>query len=118
MSIKLDNKLLKFMTFSLMIVFTLMVLTQNTYAIDVQKGFINAVNSFILEYKVHIAGFLGFGIMSGVLAFIVLFMKLGTYSDNPYMRSNVIKELIIVGITTSLLGGLPLIVILFFTTFK
>ncbi|HCL4480240.1 TPA: hypothetical protein N2D99_002328 [Clostridium botulinum] len=115
---KINNKFIKTTIFSLMLIFALMMFTQNTYAIDVQKGFINAMNSFISEYKIHIMGFLGFGIMTGVLAFIVQFMKLGAYSSNPNMRAHIIKEMIIVGITTALLGALPLLVMLFYLNFK
>lgn len=100
-----------------LIVFTLILLigflinTEFAYASGngLGSGFGKAFKSLFDEYKLHLAGFIGFGLVTSLLAFVVNFMRLGQYSDNPQKRSEVIKELITVGICTALLGSITVI---------
>ncbi|MFJ8531231.1 hypothetical protein [Bacillus sp. NPDC094106] len=100
--------------FTATLMYTFLLSTYLTHA-ESQLGakFKDAFNGFIAEYKIHIAGFIGFGVMTGILAFIVLFMRLGAHADNPTKRKEITNELLVVGICTGLLGAIPLLYMLF-----
>lgn len=64
-----------------------------------------AFTDFVAEYSVLLSVGSGFGILTGILAFIVLFMRIGANGDNPQERAKAAKELIVVGISTAALGS-------------
>ncbi|MEI3892148.1 MULTISPECIES: hypothetical protein [unclassified Bacillus (in: firmicutes)] len=100
--------------FIVTLVYTFLLSTYLTHAQSLLgEKFADAFNDFMAEYKFHIAGGIGFGVMTGILAFITLFMKLGAHADNPTKRKEITHELFIVGICTSLLGAIPLVYMLF-----
>lgn len=78
----------------------------------------DALNNFYKEYWFYIAVFVAIGVLTGLLAFIVLLIKLGRYGDNPQERSKVIKEMIAVAGTTAALGALNFILALYFSLFN
>lgn len=100
-----------------LVVFTIMLFigfimnTEFAYASGNGLGseFGSAFKALFDEYKLHLAGFIGFGLATSLLAFVVNFIRLGNYSDNPQKRSEVVKELIAVGICTALLGSVTVI---------
>ena len=64
-----------------------------------------AFTAFVSEYSLLLSVVSGFGILTGILAFIVLFMRFGANGDNPQERAKAAKELIVVGISTGALGS-------------
>ena len=66
-----------------------------------------AFTAFVSEYSLLLSVVSGFGILTGILAFIVLFMRIGANGDNPQERAKAAKELIVVGISTGAAGWLP-----------
>ena len=64
-----------------------------------------AFTAFVSEYSLLLSVVSGFGILTGILAFIVLFMRIGANGDNPQERAKAAKELIVVGISTGALGS-------------
>lgn len=70
------------------------------------------------HYWFYIAVFIGIGVLTGVLAFIVLFMRLGASGDKPQERSRIFREMIAVAICTSLLGAFTFIVTLYLALFN
>lgn len=100
--------------FMVTLVYTFLLSTYLTHAQSLLgEKFADAFNDFIAEYQFHIAGGIGFGVMTGILAFIMLFMRLGAHADNPTKRKEITRELFIVGICTGLLGAIPLVYMLF-----
>ena len=64
-----------------------------------------AFTAFVSEYSLLLSVVSGFGILTGILAFIVLFMRIGANGDNPQERAKAAKELIVVVISTSAVGS-------------
>lgn len=81
------------------------------------KGMEKALTNLYKEYYVFVNGFIAFGMLTGVFAFIVLFVQLAAAGSNPYARAFILKEMAVVGITTALLGGFPLMIVLYYTMF-
>lgn len=75
-----------------------------------------AWSELVAEYRVIVAGITGFGAVTSVLIFIYHFIKLGAVADNPWERREVMKNILISGICTALLGGISLILVLFVGT--
>ena len=84
---------------------------------ETAPGFQQAINDFLAEYKVHIMGLIGFGIMISISSFIINIMRLGASSGNKKKREQAITNLLISGICTALLGAVPLLYIIVYTTF-
>lgn len=84
---------------------------------ETAPGFQRAMNDFFAEYKIHISGLIGFGIMISLSSFIVNLIRLGASSGNSKKRAEAIRNLLIAGICTSLLGAVPLLYIIVYTTF-
>lgn len=75
----------------------------------------SGVQAFLTEYQLLINAGTAFGILTGILAFIVLLMQLSANGDNPNERTKILKELFIVGITTALLGSLTFVLQVFYS---
>lgn len=97
--------------FTLVLLSAFIINTEFAYAStnSLGSGFGKAFKSLFNEYKMHLAGFIGFGLTTSILAFVVNFIRLGKYSDNPHKRAEVIKELITVGICTGLLSSVTIV---------
>lgn len=93
------------------------VLSHATTNHTIPKGLLPAIQRFYDEYFIFVNGFIAFGMLSGVLAFIVLFVQLGAASTNPHARTFILFEMMMVGISTALLGGFPLMMALYLTMF-
>lgn len=65
---------------------------------------------FLGEYNIIIGAMTGVAIMTGLLAFIWLLMKLAAQGGNPKERGEILQQMGVVGITTALLGALTFIV--------
>ena len=63
---------------------------------------------FIDEYNILLSGMWGFFMTSSVLIFIIHFIKLGKFSDNPFARKKIMNDMLITGICTALLGSFGL----------
>lgn len=70
------------------------------------------------KYWFYIAVFVALGVLTGLLAFIVLFIRLGANSTNPQERSRIMKEMIVVASCTAALGGFVFIVTVFLAIFN
>ncbi|WP_144537282.1 hypothetical protein [Bacillus thuringiensis] len=100
--------------FIVTLVYTFLLSTYFTHAQSLLGDkFAEAFNDFMAEYQFHIAGGIGFGVMTGILAFITLFMRLGAHADNPTKRKEITNELLVVGICTGFLGAIPLVYMLY-----
>ena len=84
---------------------------------ETAPGFQKAMNDFLAEYKVHISGLIGFGIMISISSFVINLIRLGASSGNRGKRAEAIRNLLIAGICTALLGAVPLLYIIIYTTF-
>lgn len=95
------------------------IMTMRVYATDVlPKGMNQALTNLYAQYYILVNGFIAFGLLTGVLAFIVLYVQLGAMGHQPYARMFILKEMVVVGITTALLGGFPLLIVLYYTMFS
>lgn len=94
-------------------------MTMRTHATTVvPKGMEKALTNLYKEYYVFVNGFIAFGLLTGVLAFIVLFVQLAQVGSNPYARIFILREMLVVGISTALLGGFPLMIVLYYAMFS
>lgn len=84
----------------------------------VPNGMEKALTNLYSEYYIFVNGFIAFGLLTGVLAFIVLFIQLAQVGTNPYARIFILREMLVVGISTALLGGFPLMFVLYLTMFN
>lgn len=92
--------------------------TEPVHAMNtISENLKQALNDFYEEYWFYIAVFIAIGVLTGLLAFIVLLIKLGRYGDNPQERSKVINEMIAVACTTAALGAFNFILALYFSLF-
>lgn len=69
------------------------------------------------EYRILLAGISGLGVLTSILVFIIHAMQLASNSDNPAKRSYCIRGIAISGIVTALLGGLTLVLTIFYGIF-
>lgn len=74
----------------------------------------NGLVLFLMEYQVVIGGILGFGMLTGLLAFIVLLMRLSATGDQPQARAEILKEMLAVGVTTAVIGSFGTFMLLYF----
>ena len=96
--------------------FLLVFIPQKIYADGVSwQGMINTeavkkpIEDFSSEFGILINGFMGLGIMTGVLVFIINAIKLASFSNNPGLRQMVIWRMFFSGICIAGLGGTMLI---------
>ena len=68
-----------------------------------------AFNAFYADWKSFLMLLGGIATLTCILAFVVLMVKLGAAGDNPHERNKVMKELMVVLITTALTGSATLI---------
>lgn len=75
-----------------------------------------AIASFLAVWHTFIAFLSAMGMLTCVLMFIVNFLKLSAsnISATPHARSQAIRNLLILGVTTSLLGANTLLMSLFY----
>lgn len=94
-------------------------MTLTTHATTVvPKGMEKALTNLYKEYYIFVNGFIAFGLLTGVLAFIVLFLQLAQVGSNPYARIFILREMMVVGVSTALLGGFPLLIVLYYAMFS
>lgn len=106
-------------TLSFLVMFWATTLVSNASEMGaISKGLIGALDKLYKEYYIFVNGFIAFGLLSGLLAFIFLFMQLGAASSNPHARAYILFEMGMVGLTTALLGGFPLIIVLYLNMFN
>lgn len=100
----------------------LLILTLNgttAYAVAQTKNdFMTKFGEFFDTYKTIISAFIGFGLLTSIGVFIFHFCKLSATASNPQKRAEVINNLLITGVCTALLGGVPLVVVLLFQIVK
>lgn len=70
------------------------------------------------KYWFYIAVFVALGVLTGMLAFIVLFIRLGANATNPQERSRIIKEMMAVAGTTAALGSITFIITMYLALFN
>ncbi|MFF2531553.1 hypothetical protein ACFVS2_21835 [Brevibacillus sp. NPDC058079] len=87
--------------------------TTQSFAGENEK-LVNAWNAFIVEYRLILAYFSGFGVLTSILIFIYHMIQLGNLSSNPVKRKEAMGNIMISLICTSLLGGLAIITTLFY----
>lgn len=75
-----------------------------------ENKFATAWNDLMKEYRIIVGGIAGIGVVSSFLVFIVHMFKIATLgSASPEMRSKIISNILISGVTTALLGATTLI---------
>lgn len=97
------------------IYWSLTLFTEATSAVP--KGLQTAIVTLYKEYYIFVNGFIAFGMLTGVLAFIVLFIQLAQVGSNPYARIFILREMLVVGVATALLGGFPLLLVIYMEMF-
>jgi len=80
-----------------------------------KPSFNEAWNAFMKEYRIVLASISGLGALTSILVFIIHFIKFGANADNPYQRREAIVNMLISAICTALLGGVTLILTLFYS---
>lgn len=117
MKMKLHSKRWKQILFFFMMIAIAYFLTIDiSYARGVNSPeFQEKWQALMAEYRVILAGIAGFGAMTSLLVFIYHFMHLGAVSSNPAQRSQVVRNILISAICTSLLGGVTLFLTLFYS---
>jgi len=78
--------------------------------------FDEAWKSLMKEYRVIIASISGIGALTSVLVFIFHFVKLGSMPSHPIQRREVLNNMLISAVTTALLGGITLVMTIFYYT--
>lgn len=81
---------------------------------ELQQGMANLWD----KYWFYLAVIVALGVLTGLLAFIVLFMRLGANSTNPQERSRIFKEMLAVAISTAALGSITFIVTVYLSLFN
>lgn len=110
----MKNKKIICIMFLIMIIFSFMIFTDVGLA---KQTTAEAFKALYDEFKIELAGFVGIGICISVISFIVNLIRLGFYSSNGAMRRLTIRNLIISGICTAMLGSISFVVILFISIF-
>lgn len=114
----MKSKKMSLTALSFMSVFFMSSVFANASATDViPKGLLTALTNLYNEYTIFVYGFISFGVLSGLLAFIILFMQLGAASTNPHARAFLLFEMTMVGLTTALLGGFAVVMEIYFRMF-
>jgi len=72
------------------------------------------ITEFLDKYRFTVAGITAVGSVSMILFFIIGFIRLGAFSDNPVQRSMVIRGLVASGIAAAGLGAVALITGVFY----
>lgn len=105
------NKIVK--NFSALLL-NLLLFTQIAFANNTELN--KAFGEFRLEIKYVFSGISGIALLSSIVIFIIHFIKLALNSQNPHLRSECLKNILVSGICTALLGAVNVIVFIVFTT--
>lgn len=97
----------------MILIFSLLFISLNLEVASADE-FSDAWEAFMVEYRIILAGFAGVGAVTSILVFIYHFIKLGTMPSHPILRREVMSNMLISGICTALLGGITLILTLFY----
>jgi hypothetical protein len=114
------SKSIKILLFALIVTELFIMTIHPVYAdsrIQLNQGFSKAWTDLFNEYKVQLVGFIGFGLATSILAFVINFLRLAQNATNPQQRSHVLKELIVIAVTTALLGSVGIIMGIFYNIF-
>lgn len=76
-----------------------------------------AWSNFYQDWEGLLTFVIAFGILTALLAFIYLMIKLAMAGDNPFERQEVFKELLVLAVTTAILGAFGLAFITLMMTF-
>lgn len=103
-------------TFALITLFIYFVSFETVLA----SGFANpkfpkAWKELIDEYRVILAGFSGIGALTSILVFVIHMIQLATMPTHPIKRRECIDGIMWSGICTMLLGGMTLVLTLFYS---
>lgn len=82
---------------------------------DTQR-FEEATNELLNEFGFYVSVFIGISMLISLYSLIVNFIKLAGSSGNPSARSEAIKNLLVAGLCTALLGGIGIIQALVYFT--
>ena len=93
-------------------------ITAYASSVSTSADFMDKFQAFFSEYKVILGGVTGFGLLTSIAIFIYHFCRLSATASNPQQRAEVLRNLLITGVCTALLGAVPLIVILLFHSTK
>lgn len=114
-----DKKTVVIMLLFIAIILALTFLTSDVAwatKLDTSEGsaFQKAWKVLIEEYRVIIAAVSGIGALTAILVFIVHMIQLAGMPHHPILRRQVLTGLLISAICTALLGGISLIMTLFY----
>lgn len=73
--------------------------------------------NYTMFFRSILIGLVAIAVMSGVLAFIVLFIRLGRTAGNPTKRAEVLEQMWLAGKVLIFIGGIPLIGLFMMTGF-
>lgn len=113
---KFSRKEIKYSLFSFLAMYLL--IWNPVFASTVTNKMKTKLNNLWHEYWYYVAIFVALGVLTGVLAMVVLFIRLGANATNPQERSRIVKEMIGVLCTTAALGGITLLITLYFALFN
>lgn len=71
-----------------------------------------AFDRFFTDWHVFMSFLAGFATLSSILAFIVLMVRLANSADNPYERSKVLREILVVLVVAALTGAATVVFLL------
>lgn len=92
----------------------LLLFTQVAYAQNAELN--KAFGEFRIEIKYIFSGVSALALLTSIVIFIIHFIRLALHANHPYFRGEIIKNLLISGICTALLGAVNTIVFIAFTT--
>lgn len=113
---KINNMLKKSCKYVPFLMILTLLYTDVAFAEDKNKGFITAWTELMKEYNVIVSSVVGLSVLTSLLIFIIHMMQLASSSNNAVARSAVLKNVLISGICTALLGGIGLIYMLVYTS--
>lgn len=87
------------------------------FEIAFASDFDRAWEAFMSEWRLILAGISGFGALTSLLVFIIHFIKLASLPSHPIQRQEIFDKMLISAITTALLGGISLVLVLYFGIF-
>jgi|HigsolmetaAR206D_1030411.scaffolds.fasta_scaffold00003_115 heme/copper-type cytochrome/quinol oxidase subunit 2 len=106
-----------FQTMTIMIA-SYFLMTMPVNAQEISDGLKKSLANLWDKYWFYIAIFITFGVLTGLLAFIILFVRLARHATNPQERSRIFHEMMAVAATTAALGAINLIVALYLSIFN
>lgn len=111
-SLKMDKKIIYLI---ILITIFLIMFSDLCFASGKYPKLPQAWKELIDEYRVILAGIAGVGALTSVLVFIIHMINLASPTANPKHRRKCLNGIIISGICTALLGGITIILTLFYT---